>query len=195
MLVALLLALGLCVSVPAWAGSPDAALALETVAPPRQALILVRTLAYDANLHARAGRTVNIAVVYKKGLARSERMAVRMAKAFAALTSAEVAGLPLAAETVGYGGPELLLKTVEADGIDVLYVCEGLEADLPALAEIARREKALTLGSRAEHVRAGLSLGVFSGEGKTVILLNLSSSRLEGAMFGADLLRLATVLR
>jgi hypothetical protein len=195
MLVARWLVPGLCLPLAAWAGPPDAAAAFEMVPAPRQALILMRALAYDEDLHVRAGGTINVAVVFKRGSVDSEAMAARMVRAFAALAVTEVAGLPVAASSVAYGGPESLRKAVATGGIDAIYVCDGLESEIAAVAEISRQAKALTLGSRAEYVRAGLSLGVFGGGGKTVILLNLPASRQEGAKFAADLLRLATVLR
>jgi len=177
-------------------GRPGPALAEEEeVLPSRQVVIIMRALAYDENLKIRAGTTINLGILYKKGHARSERMASTMAKAFGALASTQVAGLPITVSRVAYGSAEGLAKALGAAGIDTLYACEGLESEVRAITEVSRKARTLTVGSSQEQVRQGLSLGVFQIEGKTTILLNLPASRQEGAAFAPDLLRLATVIR
>jgi hypothetical protein len=47
----------------------------EEVPPSRQAVIVLRAMAYDGNLKARARGAIDIGVVYKKGNARSEQTA------------------------------------------------------------------------------------------------------------------------
>jgi hypothetical protein len=194
-LTTVLLALQVTVAGSRFPGRVDRALADEEVLPSRQVVIIMRALAYDANLKTRAGGTINLGILYKKDNVRSEQMASIMTKAFGALASTPVAGLPIAVARLSYGGAEALRKSVGAMGIDILYVCEGLDGDVGAITEVTRRTKVLTVGSRQEQVPKGLSLGVFQVDGRTSILLNLPASRQEGAAFAADLLRLATVIR
>jgi len=167
----------------------------EQVPPSRQVVIILRALAYDGNLKSRAGGTIDIGILYKKGHARSEQMAGTMAKAFGALVATPVAGLPLVVSRLAYAGGEPLYKAVVASGIDMLFVCEGLDAEVGSITEVTRRTKALSVASQREQVEKGLSLGVFQVDAKTTILLNLQSSRQEGVAFAADLLRLAVVIR
>ena len=155
----------------------------------------MRALAYDGNLKTRAGGAVDIGILYKKGNGRSEQTATTMAKAFGALASTQVAGLPIAVSRLAYGGPEALGKAIAEAGVDTIYVCDGLEAELGTVTEVARRMRVLSVGSSREQVRRGLSLGVFQSDGRTIIVLNLQASRQEGAAFAADLLRLAEVIR
>jgi hypothetical protein len=191
-----LVVFGLAIAHPAGVFGPVGRAFAEGELPPsRQVVIIMRALAYDGNLKTRAGRAIDIAVLYKKGLSRSEQMAATMAKAFGALSTTQVAGLPITVSRLGYGGGEALGKSIDAGNIDLVYVCDGLEGDLPAIAEVTRRAHALTVGSRQDHVHGGLSLGVFQTEEKVIILLNLQASRQEGAAFAADLLRLASVIR
>jgi hypothetical protein len=194
MVAARWVALGSCLSVAAWAAAPEPA-PDEPVPPVRQALILMRALAYDENLAGRARGSVDVRVLFRKGQGASEQTAARMVHAFGTLLTTQVAGLPIGVASLAYGGPEPLRKVFEAEGIDAVYVCDGLEAELPAIAQITRRTKVLTMGSHPDQIHAALSLGVFQAEGKPVILLNLPASRREGVLFTADLLRLATVLR
>jgi len=190
-----LLALQITVAGSHLAGRVGRALADEEVPPSRQVVIIMRALAYDANLKTRAGGTINLGILYRKDNVRSEQMASVMSKAFGALASTPVTGLSIAVARLSYGGAEALRKSVGAMGIDVIYVCAGLDADVGAITEVTRRTKVLTVGSRQEQVREGLSFGVFQVDGRTTILLNLPASRQEGAAFAADFLRLATVIR
>ena len=167
----------------------------DSVPASRQVVVLMRALAYDGNLKSRAGETVNIAILHKKGNAASENTANSMAKAFGALESTQVSGLPIVVSRLLYSGEDTLNKAITGAGIDLIYVCDGLENELEAIARITRQMRVLSVGSKPEQVEKGLSIGVFQIEAKCTILLNLAASRLEGVSFAADLLRLAKVIR
>lgn len=167
----------------------------DTVPVARQVVILMRALAYDGNLKKRAGETVNIAILRKKGHAVSENTADVMAKAFGALEVSQVSGLPIVVSRLTYTGEDGLKKAITGSGIDFVYVCEGLDADLDAIQRATRQLKVMSVGSSQAQVEKGLTIGVFQIEDKCTILLNLSASRLEGISFAADLLRLAKVIR
>lgn len=163
--------------------------------PAKQAIFLARVIAYDGHLKARAGAAVNIGVLAKKGDRDSERMADLMVKAFTPLEEATLLGLPVRVSRMDFAGPEVLERMIREGGIDTLYVCSGLDADLNHIKAVARRRKVLTVGSQEAHVEQGVSLGVFLTEGKNTIVVNLEASREEGVVFGPELLRLATVVR
>ena len=163
--------------------------------PGKQAVFLARVIAYDANLAARAGPTVNIAILAKKGDKESEQMTEAILKAFSPLESATLLGLPVKVVRIYFAGRETLERAVREGGIDTFYVCSGLDASLTEIMGVSRRRKVLTLTSQEGHLKLGLSLGVFEVGGKNTIMVNLDASREEGAAFGPELLRLATVVR
>jgi len=167
----------------------------DSVPVARQVVILMRVLAYDGNLKSRAGDTVNIAILRKKGHAASESMANVMAQAFGALAVTQVSGLPIVVSRLNFTGEDALRKAITGAGIDFVYVCDGLDADLDAIERVTRQLKVMSVGSKQSQVEKGLTIGVFQMEDKCTILLNLSASRLEGISFAADLLRLAKVIR
>jgi hypothetical protein len=173
----------------------SAVLAEAPVAPDRQVLILTRALAYDGNLKTRAGEDLLIAVLGRNGNASSEEVASAMSKAFKSLGNVKVQGLAVRATLLPYTNVTALNTAIESQGIDALYVCPGLEADLPAIIDLARKRQIITLGSREDHVKRGLSLGVFAVDAKPTIVVNLAAAKAEGAAFGSDLLRLAKVIR
>lgn len=167
----------------------------DAVPPARQVVILVRALAYDANLKTRAGGNAVIAVLHKRGHAASEQMAEEMHRAFKSLEGAKVAGMPLSIARLPYADPATLEAAITAQGIDAVYVCVGLEDELTTIKQVSKKRKIVTMASRSEFVRAGLSLGVFLVDARNMIFVNLAQSREEGAAFGSDLLRLANVIR
>lgn len=172
-----------------------AAAPADEVPAARQVLILTRALAYDGNLKTRAGTDLLIAVLGKPGHAASDELAGTMGKAFRGLGNVKVQGLAVRATQVAFKDAATLSATLEREGIDALYVCPGLDAELMGIFEATRKLKVITMASRQDYVQRGLSMGVFSIDGKPTILVNLAASKSEGAAFGSDLLRLAKVIR
>jgi hypothetical protein len=168
----------------------------DDVPPDRQALILTRTLAYDNNLKSRAGDALVVAVVFRRGNPASESAAGPMLQGFRALEGVKVQDLPFHAIQLPYAGAASLKSAVEAQGIDVLYICPGLEADIAAIKELSHHAHILTIGAKEEFVKSGgLSLGVFVVDAKNTITVNLPATRDEGAAFAAELLRIGRVIR
>jgi hypothetical protein len=169
--------------------------AQQDVPPERQVLILARALSYDDDIKSRVGDDVHLAIVSKPGNSTSEQMAAVMQKAFRGISSVKVQGLPLRLSALVFSSGSALASAVSSQGIDVLYVCAGLEADLPAIIEVSRKSRALSIGSREDHMVRGLALGVLPVEGKPTIIVNLGAAKAEGAAFSSDLLRLAKVIK
>jgi hypothetical protein len=176
-------------------GRPGDGRADDAVPVARQATMLVRAIAYDGNLAKRAAGEVTIAVLRKNGDAPDATVADEMERAFADLGSIKIAGLPVRVLGLVYGGPEALAKTVADQGIDTLYVCPALQREVAGIRTVTREHAVLTLASRPEQLKAGLSLGVFPVDGKSVIMVNVGATREEGAAFGSDLLRLARLVK
>jgi hypothetical protein len=166
----------------------------EPLTPEREALILTRALTYDGRLKARAGAQLVVGVIDSASRAGSG-VSAGMTRAFRALSKVKVQGMPLDTETLVYSNAQALAAALQSRGIDVLYVCPGLEAELAAIIEVARQRQVLTVASRPGFVSRGLSLGVFPIDERPTILVNLPASRAEGVEFSSDLLRLAKVQR
>jgi hypothetical protein len=167
----------------------------QDVPPERQVLILGRALAYDDDIKNRAGDDVTIAVLAKTGNPSSETMGANMLKAFRGIGGVKVQGLGLKFTQLGFTNGPTLQANLASQNVDVLYVCAGLEADLPAVIEATRKRRIVSIGSRLEHVERGLALGVFQVDGRPTIVVNLPASKAEGSAFSSDLLRLAKVLK
>ena len=167
----------------------------EDVPPERQVLILTRALSYDDGIKGRAGEEITIAVLSKAGNQPSDAMSAVMLKAFRAIGGLKVQGLPLKITGLTYTNATALATAVANQKVDVLYICAGLEADLPAIIETTRKNKVVSIGSRQDHVERGLSIGVFPIDAKPTIMVNHPASKSEGIVFSSDLLRLAKVIK
>jgi len=174
--------------------SPRSAASAE-LPPGKQAIFLARVIAYDANLKSRAGASVNIGVLARKGDKLSEKMAELLVKAWKPLESATLLGLPVRVSRLWFSGRDALDREVRETGVDTVYVCSGLDGSLADIKAVTRNRKVLTMASQEGHLQAGLSLGVFEINGRNTIIVNLEANREEGVAFGPELLRLATVVR
>lgn len=171
------------------AGSAIAArLPIDQCAP-----ILIRALAYDRDLRKRAGDSVMLAVLYNPASGSSVSEANSALTAFKALESLTVQGLRFRAVRLPYG-PDLSAKLAE-DGIDAVFIVEGLSSELSALTEVTRRRKVVTLTTEEADIRRGAAIGVVLASGKPTLMVNLPASSAEGAQLSSDLLRIAKVIR
>jgi hypothetical protein len=161
----------------------------------RQALVLVRALAYDGNLQGRANGEVTLGVLARTGHPASDRMAGEVDRAFAALGTLKVQGLPIRSVRLAYTTAAALAAAVRTQGVDAIYVCPGLEGELDAIVGVTRSQKVISMAAQEALVHKGVSLGVFLVDGKATIFVNLPASKLEGVDFGSDLLRLARVIK
>ena len=150
---------------------------------------------YDDNFKQRVGSEVRLAVVSKPGNASSDACATAMVKAFKAVGNLKLAGLPLRAWQMTFKDAASFGSGLASDEIDVVYLCSGLETNLNEIADLTRKRRVVTVGSREDYVKRAASLGVFLVSGRPTIMVNLSASRSEGASFSSDLLRLATVIK
>jgi hypothetical protein len=161
----------------------------------RRAIAIARALSYDASLPDRTAGEMVLLILFKKKNAPSEKGADLASKAFKQLETLRIAGAPFRRVTAPFNGAAELEQMVQKEGVDAFFLCDGLEDDLPAIKQVSRQKKVLTLGTTEAQVRAGVSLAVIAEGTKMVIALNLPESREEGAAFSSDLLRLAKVMR
>jgi hypothetical protein len=167
--------------------------AAADVAADKQALIVLRILAYDGALAARTRDVVRIGVVHS-GAPDSLGCASRMRKALAPLVGrVTVLGMPIAVSAIPASGiAEAMLRP---GAPQVLYVCEGAADQVAAIARAARGAGALTFTSDPSLLERGLSIALTEGEGRVAIHINLVAARAEGAKLGSQLLRLSKVIK
>jgi len=159
----------------------------------RNAAILARVLSFELSLDERVGASVGVAVIYKRGDPRSEANADEWLEALRGLSSVRIKDRLFSAAKVAYGGAELAAAI--DGGADVLLVADGLNAELDAIAQLARSRKVLTASNAVTNVARVLTLCVTEEGDKIKIVINLNNAHLEGIRFSSQLLKLATIIR
>jgi hypothetical protein len=161
----------------------------------RQPPILVKVLAYDGNLKTRAGNEIALGVVVKNGNAPSDKAAETLLQAFKVMGPIKAQGLPIRVFKVTYESASSLITTIKSEGADALYVCPGLDNELPVILEVSRLNKVMSIAGVESYFNKGAAFGVFVVDNKPALHINLATSRSEGVAFGSDLLRLAKVVK
>jgi hypothetical protein len=182
-LLAILLALSL--AVPPSAGAQE-------LSTRQRALVLLRVLAYDRALRARAGAEVRVAVVFRPGHPASERERDELLAAFSELEArAVVAGLPVRADAVPYDGGADLVARLSAPRAAALYACAGLEDHAPAIAVAARTARLLTAAGARGPVEQGLAVGLVDRGNRAGLLVNVRAALDQGIDLDSALLAVA----
>jgi hypothetical protein len=166
--------------------------AVAEVPAEKQAIIILRILAYDHALADRAGAAVKLAVVHGESAA-ALACASRMRKALDGLVNrVVVTGKRLEVQTmsaIGVTGHALTER-----GIAVLYMCGGAEIHVPAVVKAARSARVLTFTDQPQYLAHGLSIALSDDRARVGILVNLVAARAEGARLAGQLLRLSKVV-
>jgi hypothetical protein len=181
----------LTVLIGTWAASACAA-APES----RQARLLLRILAYDQRLAARAKDVITVAVLYRPGRPESEAGAGAM---FASLDSlrrkVSVAGLPVRVVMLSATDAVIAEAGLRRENVAAVYIGSGWSDLAPALAAATRRLGALSFTGSEPKGRDGFSIGLVQREDRMAIIVNLPAVIAEGARLDAGLLQVAEVRR
>ena len=160
-----------------------------------QTSIFLKILTFDRTLKERAWPELKIGILYRSQAKDSEKTKDDLVAILKGLKKEEVGGLPLTYSAVGFSSPEELEKTLRSEKIRVLYITPGNGEDIPSIAKISKELKILTITGVAKWVDRGISVGIGLKGRRPQIIINLPSSRAEGADFDARLLKLAKVIR
>jgi hypothetical protein len=176
-----------------WAGpaSPGVGLPAKT-----QALLWLRTLAYDHNLHRRAADPLTLLVLRRPLHPASIACAEELLAALRPLSeTAVIDGSRFQALALDWSKAEALGAGLEATMAASLYVCPGFEDELPAIAERTRVLSVLsTCGDRA-CAEGGLGVAFVDRGMRAGLIVNLAAIKAEGVELDSRLLQLAEVLR
>jgi serine/threonine protein kinase len=154
----------------------------------KQAMVLARALSFDSALLGRVGDKLVVGSLFNDPA--TKKLALRMNAGFSNL-GIQVQGKSLSTTTVEFTTGEVLAQAIRDQGIDVLYVPSGMGSQVSQITQVARSANVVTIGAEPSYVRSGLSLGVFSQEGKPVLALNQRAAAGEGAQFSGEILQVA----
>ncbi len=159
-----------------------------------QAGLLVKALAFDRALPARAGQEVVIGVAYQGKYGRSAEAKDELLRAAERLGPQRLAGAPVRWVSIDLGGGVDLAAALRRLSIDALYVCPLRAVKIGELSAITRQARVLTCTGVPAYVYEGLALGIGLKGDRPQLIVKLKAAREEGADFDARLLKLSKVL-
>jgi hypothetical protein len=160
-----------------------------------QAAILVKMLAYDRALKTRAGQSVGIGILYKAADDDSVKMKDNLARAFAAVSSRPLQGLPVQITDHAFRDADQLGAWLASSGVDLVYVTGGLGKERDAIRKACLAARTLTSGPGRSDVEAGLTVAVVLKGEAPHIVVNVASAREVGADLDPKLLALSDVVK
>lgn len=163
----------------------------------RRAALVLKILSYVKNLSSRvSGNSLTILVVYERGNSQSEAVMQATNGALNALgRRSTVAGMHARAEGHAFVGQKGLTGAIRRTGAVAVFVCPGLEGKAAKVAHATRLTDVISMGMSSQSVRAGISVGLVSKGSGIELLVNMQGAKREGVHLGAEMLRLAEVVR
>lgn len=155
--------------------------------------LFLKVLAFDRHLPRRAGAEVVLGVVYQSGNRASVNATDEVIRALNAV-HASVGGLPVRATGIDLDKESLAVALTQYR-VSVMYVTPLRAIDIATVAAAARAAHVTTMTGVPDYVARGLAVSVRLQRDFPKLLVNLTASRLEGADFSAELLKLAVVIQ
>jgi len=175
-------------SVLTWA----TASAEDAVVPWRtQAKLVVKLAEYDRSLVAREGPRNVLIVRNNDLLARRAAEAISMELG----TFDTIAGASHKESVIDFVSVSELLKRVQADSTQILYVCPGLESSIPVIAEKLSGVTILSIGAAPSHADLGTVISFDIHSGRAQILVNLKQAQKQHVQLHSEFLKIVKVIR
>ena len=158
--------------------------------------ILYKALSYDQKLVERCPKGLRIAVVALPDNPQSIAEAKAMLAALQGVSSMRVKGLPIQAELLLASSTDELKKLAISSKINTLYLTEGWSPGAQKMiVKFSKIKHWLLLSRTREHIKNGVSLGVYVKNGKPKIAIHARAAIELGAKFDSGLLRISEVYR
>lgn len=154
-----------------------------------QVPLFLKVLSFDRRHVPHAGRPLVVAVVFQgrnRASLNAKNEVIRIVSSGDARDLVEARAIDIDAEPL-----DRALARVAAD---VVYIAPLRALDIADVARVTRAAGVTTFTGVPEYVRLGLAVSVRLQGDRPKLLVNLPASRLEGADFSAELLKLAQVV-
>ncbi|HEY5960609.1 MAG TPA: YfiR family protein [Polyangiaceae bacterium] len=162
-----------------------------TVPVRTQAQLIVKVAGYDRGLVARPGpRRV---LILRTRATASQRVADGI---LAELRSFEaIAGAAHQDQVIEFTSAQDLRKRIDAQGVQVLYVCPGLEDQLVSIGNTLTGLTVLSFGAGPDHAHLGTVIAFDILSGRVQLLVNLRQAQKQNVQLHAEFLKIAKVIR
>jgi hypothetical protein len=155
--------------------------------------IFLKVLSFDRQLKARAGKSLNMFIVYQSKYRYSQSERDEIENVLDNLSINSIEGIPINYFYIDID-EENFQSEVAKWKIDLMLVCPLRGFSLSTIASVCRGNKILSFADISSYVDYGLSVGIEMKAEKPQIIINIKSAKAEGAEFSSQLLKLARVI-
>jgi hypothetical protein len=162
------------------------------LAAPLEAAVHLKTLGYAPSFLKRVQNRIRIAVV-----ARNDAAALKVQKGIVAGFTAvgrQVKNLSVTTVPITYAADTFAAELVRSQA-NLIYVTPGMEANLPALLDIAQQSRIPTMCGDLILARQGVVIVVYNRAGKPGLGINVRAARNVGIAFDSALFSIAQVIK
>ncbi|MEZ4388223.1 MAG: YfiR family protein [Candidatus Krumholzibacteriia bacterium] len=181
------------VAATGWAQG-QAPLCAPTVPANDQIPIYLKLLSYDRTLWTPSPTHVRIALLHRRGDEPSRANLDAIRDALAGTAAPAVNGVALETVPLAWTDADGLSRELAGNGCAVLYITAGFDAELPAIAAVARDHRLLTLAGDEGYVGRGVAVGVEQDGGWPRLTVDLRALAAAGHQIDARVLRLCRVV-
>ncbi|RLF26197.1 MAG: hypothetical protein DRN14_07250 [Thermoplasmata archaeon] len=158
-----------------------------------QVTLFMKLLKYDRNITQRGAEGLKLGVIYNPNNKKSVKTYRDFEKEFNSLESKSVKGMTII--LIPVKGADQLQSAIKNYGINMLYVCPGLDDQLSRIVQTCSENKILTMTGYPPYADKGVAVGLSVENGKPRLVINTTVSKQVGSNFSADVLRLARVIK
>ncbi len=158
-----------------------------------QISIFLKTLSFDRKLSERSGDELNMLIIYQGNYTPSQLASQEVSEALNELSINKVEGIPIKYYFLNIDEFNLLSAVIKHK-INLIYVCPLRGISLKTITSISREKSIISFTGIPSYVESGISIGVGLKRDKPQIVINLTSSKAEGADFSSQLLNLSKVI-
>jgi hypothetical protein len=161
----------------------------------QQFALFAKILTFDKNLKDRVGKEMVLAIIYQNNFKSSFDTKNVLEKTIDLSPIKTVLDIPLRTVAIDIENEIDLESALKRNNISVAYIAPLRAASLNLIISRMRQLQIRTLTGVPDYVNSGLAIGIGSKGGKPEILVNLAASKLEGANFNSQLLKLAKIIK
>lgn len=155
--------------------------------------LFLKILSFDRNLETRSDNEIVIGIVYQDKYKKSVTTKDKLIDVLGKSGIKKINEMPIRFVPINLDRQDL--QTIaNTKGVNLLYVAPLRAFELKKIAKISRTNQWLTLSGVTDYIEEGLSVGLKLKGNKPQVLINLKSSKAEGANFNSQLLKLAKIV-
>lgn len=155
--------------------------------------IFLKILSFNRAFNLSDGK-LNILIIFQNNFRTSLNVKNNILDYFENEKIKNFENVPIVINTLSLNNESDLDNYLNKNKCQLIYISPIRSIDIELLTDISRKKKILTFTGVPDYVREGISVGIDIKGEKPDILINLKASKLEGADFSSQLLKISTII-